>query len=58
MDLQDVPEFYSNNEQPPRKFFLRDISLFRFSLHWMTLDAMSHATFADVKLGGVLRHSV
>ena len=27
MDLQDVwPEFYSNEEQPPRKGFLRGIS--------------------------------
>ena len=27
MDLQDVqPEFYSNEEQPPRKVFLRGIS--------------------------------
>ena len=27
MDLQDVwPEFYSNEEQPPQKVFLRGIS--------------------------------
>ena len=32
---------------------LQDVPLLRFPLHRMTLDASSHATLADVKLGGV-----